>query len=54
MNNWEKKIVTTSMWSVAALAGLFVANTVYNKGMVWYMKLFHRDMWDAAVEELSQ
>lgn len=54
MNNWEKKIVTTAMWCVSAAYGLFVANWAYTKGMAGYMKLFHRDLWDAAVEEVSQ
>lgn len=54
MKNWEKQIVTTVMWTVAALSGLYVANKVYDKGMVGYMKLFHKDLWDSAVEELSQ
>lgn len=54
MNNAEKKIVTTVVWSASALFGLFMADWVYGKGMAGYMKLFHKDLWDKAVEEISQ
>ena len=43
MGNFEKKIVTTIVWSFAALAGFSIANSVYDTCMSGYMKTFHKD-----------
>lgn len=54
MGDIEKKVVTTVMWSVSALIGMVVANKAYNTAMVGYAKLFHKDTYDAIVEQISQ
>lgn len=54
MGDVEKKIVTGVMWAVSAVLGFVVAEKVYDKGMVGYMKIFHRDAYDEAINEISQ
>lgn len=54
MGDREKKIVTGIMWAVSAVIGFCVAEKVYDKGMVGYMKIFHRDAYDEAVKQSSQ
>lgn len=54
MGDIEKKIVTTVLWGVSAIIGFFAAEKVYNAGITGYVKLFHKDAYDAAVEQISQ
>lgn len=53
MGTLEKKIVTSVVFGFAVLAGYFIAEDIYNIGMTSYMKTFHKDLWNAAVNELS-
>lgn len=54
MGDKEKKIVTGIMWAVSAILGFCVAEKVYDKGMIGYMKIFHKDEYDDAVNQISQ
>ena len=54
MDNVEKKIVTGVMWAVSALVGFIVAEKVYDKGMLGYIKVFHKDLYEDAIKQISQ
>lgn len=54
MSNIEKKIMTNVMLGVSIIVGFIAAETVYNAGAAGYMKLFHKDLWDNAVDELCK
>lgn len=54
MNELEKKIMQNAALGVSALIGFFVAEKAYNTSVSTYMKLFHKDLWMKAVEELTK
>ena len=54
MGNLEKKIVQNAAWVLSVVAGYLIAEQVYNKGMLGYMKTFHSNEYNNAIKELEE
>lgn len=54
MGIMEKTIVTNIMFGLSVAAGFITAGVTYTKGMAGYMKIFHKDLWTKACEEVTK
>ena len=52
MKETEKKVIQTLMWFTSMGVGFKVAEKVYDVGMLSYMKTFHNDKFNKAINDI--
>ena len=54
MGKMEKKIMTKTIWWLSLGVGLFVAEQVYNKGTIGYVRMFHPEDYNKAIKDIQE
>lgn len=54
MNKTEVKILQNTMWLISVAVGYATAKTIYNKGCITYVKVFHNKLYRDIINNMPK